>query len=186
MHVHDITLIGWLHTTACLIALFAGGWNIVGAKGTPRHIAMGRVYVVSMIVLNLSAFAIYKFDIAHFVPFRAGPNIFGFFHWLAVAALVFVLVGYYASRHQNRAFWSYVHPIAMTLSYYDLIGGGINEAFARLDPLRALARASAKSAGGQVGAPIVGMAQTAAMAATLIMIIYFVARVAIYRRQAKV
>ena len=81
---------------------------------------MGRVYVVSMIVLNLSAFAIYKFDIAHFVPFRAGPNIFGFFHWLAVAALVFVLVGYYASRHQNRAFWSYVHPIAMTLSYYDL------------------------------------------------------------------
>jgi uncharacterized membrane protein len=185
MHVHDITLIGWAHTIACLIALVAGGWNIVGPKGTPRHILMGRVYVWSMIALNLSAFAIYKFDIAHFAPFRAGPNVFGFFHWLAVAALVFVLIGYYAARHQNRAFWSYVHPIAMTLSYYDLVGGGINEAFARLDPLRALVRASARSVGGTVGAPIIGMVQTAAMAATLIMIVYFIAKVALYRRRAK-
>ncbi len=183
MHIHDITLIGWIHTIACLIALVAGGWNIVGAKGTPRHMLMGRAYVVSMIVLNLSAFAIYKFDIAHFVPFQAGPNVFGFFHWLAVAALVFVLIGYYAARHQNRAFWAYVHPIAMTLSYYDLVGGGINEAFARLDPLRALAIASAK--GARFGAPIIGMAQTAAMAATLVMIVYFIARVALYRRRAK-
>jgi uncharacterized membrane protein len=185
MHVHDITLIGWLHAIACMIALVAGGWNIIGPKGTPRHILVGRAYVWSMIVLNLSAFAIYKFDIAHFVPFRAGPNIFGFFHWLAVAALVFVLIGYYAARHQNRAFWAFVHPIAMTLSYYDLVGGGINEAFARIDPLRALARASAKSVGGQVGAPIIGMVQTAAMAATLVMIVYFIAKVALYRRRAK-
>jgi uncharacterized membrane protein len=184
MHIHDITLIGWVHTLACLIALVAGGWNIVGAKGTPRHILMGRVYVVAMIVLNLSAFAIYKFDIAQFAPFKAGPNVFGFFHWLAVAALVFVLVGYYAARHQNRAFWSYVHPVAMTLSYYDLVGGGINEAFARLDPLRALAVAS--TGGARFGAPVIGMTQTAAMAATIIMIVYFIARVALYRRQAKI
>jgi uncharacterized membrane protein len=185
MHVQDIIPIGWVHVIACLAALIAGGWNIVGRKGTPRHILMGRVYVGSMIVLNLSAFAIYKFDIAHFRPFQAGPNVFGFFHWLAVAALVFVLIGYYAARHQNRAFWAYVHPIAMTISYYDLVGGGINETFARLDPLRALVRATAKSTGAAVGAPIIGMTQTAAMAATLVLIIYFVTKVALYRRQAK-
>jgi hypothetical protein len=186
MHVHDISMFGWLHTVACLVALVSGGWNIVGAKGTPRHIFMGRVYVGSMVVLNLTVFAVYKFDIAHFVPFSAGPHVFGFFHWLAVAALVFVLIGYYAARHQARAFWAYVHPIAMTLSYYDLIGGGINEAFARLDPLRALARASAKSTGAAVGAPIIGMVQTAAMAATLLLIVYFAAKVALYRRRATI
>jgi uncharacterized membrane protein len=185
MHVHDITFIGWVHTIACLVALVAGGWNVAGAKGTPRHIVMGRAYVVSMIVLNLSAFAIYKFDIAHFRPFQAGPNVFGFFHWLAVAALVLVLIGAYAARRQNSAFWSYVHPIAIALSYYDLVGGGINEAFARLDPLRAIVRATAKTTGAAVGAPVIGMVQTAAMAATLIMIIYFIAKVALYRSRAK-
>lgn len=184
MHVSDIVPIGWVHVTACLVALVAGAWNILGTKGTPRHIFMGRTYVVAMLVLNLSVFAVYKFDIAHFAPFSAGPHVFGFFHWLAVAALVFVAIGWYAARHQNRAFWSYVHPIAMTLSYYDLVGGGINEAFARLDPLRALVRAHAQTTGQAVGAPVIGMVQTAAMAATLILIIYFSARVAIWRRRA--
>jgi|SRR5580698_246608 uncharacterized membrane protein len=185
MHVHDIIPIGWVHVIACIVALIAGGWNLVGRKGTRRHILMGRVYVVSMLVLNLSAFAIYKFDIAHFRPFQAGPNVFGFFHWLAVAGIVLVLVGAYAARHQSRAFWAYVHPIAMALSYYDLVGGGINEVFARLDPLRALARAGAKSVGSTVTAPVIGLVQNAAMAATLIMIVYFIARVALYRRRAK-
>jgi uncharacterized membrane protein len=181
MHVSDIVPIGWVHVIACLVALVAGGWNIAGAKGTPRHILMGRAYVISMIVLNVSSLAIYKFDIAHFVPFRAGPNVFGFFHWLAVFGLVTVLLGYYAARRQSSAVWAYVHPIAMTLSYYDLIGGGINEAFARLDPLRAVARVGMS----QKGSPIVGLTQTAWMAATLILVFYFIVKVALYRRSTR-
>lgn len=180
MHIHDISPIGWLHTGACLIALLAGAWNLALPKGTPMHRMVGSTYVWSMIVLNLSVFAIYKFDIARFAPFHAGPHVFGFFHWLAVAALVLVLTGYYAARHQDRAFWAYVHPVMMLLSYYDLVGGFINEVFLRIDFLRAIARASAK--GASFGAPVIGMAQTAAMAATLVLIIWFMAKAALYRR----
>jgi len=137
-----------------------------------------------MLVLNLSAFAIYRFDIAHFVPFSAGARVFGFFHWLAVAALVFVLVGRFAASRQIGAFWAYVHPTAMMLSYYVLVGGAVNEAFARIDPLRDLARRSAGLA-QRANAPIVGLVQTAVMAATLVLIVYFMVRVAIYRRTAR-
>jgi uncharacterized membrane protein len=182
MHVSDINLMGWIHVVPCLLALVAGGWNILGRKGTPRHIFMGRVYVVSMIVLNLSAFAIHKFDIASFVPFKAGPNVFGFFHWLAVFGLVTVLLGYLAATRQKYGFFAYLHPIMMTLSYYDLIGGGINEAFTRIDPLRAIAVASAKHAHISAGSPIVGLTQSAWMLATIVLLIYFVIKVALYRR----
>ncbi|HEY2070950.1 MAG TPA: DUF2306 domain-containing protein [Rhizomicrobium sp.] len=185
MHVADIIAIGWIHVIACLVALAAGAWNLALPKGTALHRKVGTVYVLAMIVLNVSVFAVYKFDIGHFVPFAAGPNTFGFFHWLAVAALVFVCSGWYAARHQDRAVWAYLHPVMMLLSYYDLIGGGINEVFARLDPLRALARASAKTTGQAVNAPIIGLVQTAAMAGTLLLIVYFAARVALWRRKAK-
>ncbi len=183
MHVHDITLIGWLHSIGCLIALAAGAWNLATAKGTPRHRLIGRVYIWSMIALNLSSMGLYRFDIAHFAPFRAGPNVFGFFHWLAIATLVLVLIGYYASSRQERRPWAYIHPGAMALSYYMLIGGGINEVFARLDPLRALARASAGAAGNAANAPVIGLVQTAAMAGTLLLILYFTIKVALYRRR---
>jgi len=186
MHVHDITLIGWFHSIGCLIALVAGAWNLAAAKGTPRHRLIGRVYIWSMIALNLSSLALYRFDIARFAPFRAGPNVFGFFHWLAIATLILVLIGCYASSRQARGAWAYIHPSAMVLSYYMLIGGGINEVFARLDPLRALARASAGAAANAANAPIIGLVQSAAMAATLLLIIYFIVKTALARRRAKI
>ena len=182
MHIHDITLIGWLHSLACAIALLAGATNLAATKGTPQHKRVGRVYFWSMLALNLSAFAIYRFDIAHFVPFSAGPHVFGFFHWLAVGALAFVVVGRFAASRQSAAFWAYLHPIMMVLSYYLLVGGAINEAFARIDPLRDVARRSAAGLAQPGNAPIVGLAQTAAVAATFVLIVYFMARVAIYRR----
>jgi len=185
MHIHDITLIGWFHSLACVIALLAGAINLAATKGTPRHKRVGRAYFWSMVALNLSAFAIYRFDIAHFVPFSAGPHVFGFFHWLAVAALAFVLLGRFAAARQNGVFWAYLHPTMMVLSYYLLVGGAINEAFARIDPLRELARHSAAGIAQPGNAPIVGLAQTAAVAATLVLIVYFMVRVAIYRRAAR-
>src|SRR5438128_6275500 len=125
MHVADIIALGWLHVAACLVALVTGAWNLALPKGTPLHKRVGRAYIVSMLVVNVSVFWLFKFDIAGFEPFRAGPGVFGLFHWFAVAALVFVLVGWYAARHQERAFWAYTHPTMMLLSYYDLVGGGI-------------------------------------------------------------
>jgi uncharacterized membrane protein len=191
MHVHDISVPGWVHVIACLIALLAGAWNLALPKGTATHRAVGRAYIWAMIVVNISVLAIYKFDIT-FAPFHAGPDTFGFFHWLAVAALVFVSIGWYAARHQDRAVWAYLHPLMMLLSYYDLIGGGINEMFLRVEPLHAIAVASAKSV-ARTGthpvffaqAPVIILTQNAAMAATLLLIIYFAARVALRRRKRR-
>ena len=183
MHVSDIIAIGWIHVMGCLVALAAGAWNLALPKGTPMHRAVGRTYMVAMLVLNVSAFFVYKFDIASLVPFRAGPHVFGLFHWFAVAALVFIAVGWYAARHQRRAFWAYMHPTMMLLSYYDLVGGGINEAFTRIDPLRAILIESAKSVGPHAQPPVIGTTQSLWMAAIFVLIVYFIARVALWRRK---
>ncbi len=185
MHVSDISALGWFHAIACLIALAAGAWNLALPKGTATHKRVGYAYLAAMLVLNVSAFWIYKFDIDGFRPFHAAPHVFGLFHWFAVAALVFIAIGWYAARHQDRAFWAYTHPVMMLLSYYDLVGGGINEAFTRIDPLRAILIQSARSARPGAQPPVIGMTQTAWMALILVLIIYFLAKVALTRRNAR-
>ena len=136
MHLSGISPIGWIHTIACISALLFGAMNLVAAKGTPRHKFRGLGYTLSMVVaMGLSLF-IYRFDIPLDRAARAGPGVFGLFHCFTVFALFFTLLGYYASSRQGRGFWAYTHPVAMTLSYYLLIGGLINELFARVNLLR--------------------------------------------------
>jgi uncharacterized membrane protein len=185
MHVSDIIPIGWLHVAACLIALATGAWNLALVKGTPMHKRVGEAYILATLVANISVFWIYRFDIAQFVPFKGGPNTFGMFHWFAVAALVFIAIGWYAARHQDKAFWAYTHPTMMVLSYWNLVGGGINEVFTRIDFLRDILRESAKSAGANGPPPVLGIVHMMSMAATIVLIIYFAARVALWRRKAR-
>ena len=179
MHVSDLLPIGLVHAIACLIALAAGAWNLAARKGTPGHRTVGTAYMLSMIVLNITAFAIYKFDIASFQPFKAGPNTFGLFHWFAVATLVFIAIGWFAATRQNRAFWAYVHPTIMVLSYYMLLAGGINEIFVRVDFFRDLAAAGGND---QYGRPqMIGASHAWWMAFCLLMILYFIMRVTVWR-----
>jgi uncharacterized membrane protein len=182
MLVSNISVIGWLHSAACTLALLVGAMNIMLTKGTPRHRRAGRLYVYAMLVANLSAFGVYHFDIAHFRPFTAGANTFGIFHWEAVFTLLVLGLGVYAAPRQNRAIWAYTHPIAMLLTYYMLIGGLINELFVRVLPLRAFAMAHAPHATNLVGSPVVGMTQAAAMMLFLAMILYFVIKTMLHRR----
>jgi uncharacterized membrane protein len=182
MHVSDIIPMGWVHVVACLAALATGAWNLALPKGTAMHKRVGLAYMLSMVVLNISVFWIYKFDIKQFVPFQGGPDTFGIFHWFAVAALVFIAIGWYAARHQDRAFWAYTHPTMMVLSYYDLVGGGINEVFARVDAVRGFVR---DATGVTTPGPMVGMTHTAWMALCVVLIVWFLARVALWRRQMR-
>lgn len=55
MHISDITVIGSLHSVACVLAFFAGAHNLFAAKGTARHPFVGLSFFWSMIVLNLSS-----------------------------------------------------------------------------------------------------------------------------------
>ncbi len=184
MDMQGVSLIGWLHAMTCTIALISGGWNIVSEKGTGPHKLRGHVYAWSMIAANALAFFIYRFDLDVTHHFRPGANVFGFFHWLAVAALFFTLAGYYASFRQQRGFWAYTHPAAMILSYYVLAGGLINELFARVLILRPFA-VTVVNGHRQFGAPAIAISQNLCLAAALILIVWFIVRVARYRRKAR-
>ncbi|HEV7692545.1 MAG TPA: hypothetical protein VGO52_17040 [Hyphomonadaceae bacterium] len=183
MRLDDVSLIGAIHGLACILALIAGGWNIVTFDRGANHRLRGAIYVWSMIAANLLVFVIYDFDI-DFASGRAGAGIFGFFHYLAISALVFTAIGWLAAYRQRHGVWAYVHPISMTLGYYVLIGGLINEAFARIDALRPLSYTMTEQ-GPRFGSSTTGMTQSAAMLATLLLIILFIVRVGLRRRKLK-
>jgi len=143
MRLHDISLIGWLHSAVYVLALIVGALQLVNRKGTRLHALRGNIYFLSMVVANVTALFIYD---GEDVLFRRGrpPEIgqgFGFFHWLAVLTLALVVLGRFAASRQRRAFFAYAHPVCMILSYWFLVGGAINEAFDRIDWVRRAALA---------------------------------------------
>ena len=170
MRWSDITVIGYVHTLLCVIALLIGGFMIFSRKGSPVHRRMGRWYVGAMVVANLSAFGIlpYGLDV---------------FHGVAVATLVVLIVGFVAASRQKAAPWAYLHPLGMIASYYSLVGGAINEAFSRIDVLHTAALSSSPGA---------ALLQTRLVVAThlvnilvfVVLLLVFVAQVARYRHGA--
>lgn len=180
MLIDNLSAAGWLHGLAALMALLSGAYVLAMPKGTARHRSLGYTYVGAMVVANLSALAIYHFDILRFRPFTAGAGNFGLFHWEAVVTLGFLALALYAAPRQRRAVWAYVHPLSMASTYYLLAGGFINQIFLRVAPLRAISQMQGRS--GFFRVPLVGQAQTAAMLAYFILLIYFIARVALSRR----
>ncbi|MGC1107686.1 MAG: hypothetical protein WA876_14225 [Candidatus Acidiferrales bacterium] len=183
MRIADVSIIGWIHTVACIAALVFGAMNLLAAKGTPRHKFRGLGYTISMVVAMGLSLLIYRFDIPLVRGARPGPGVFGLFHWFTVFALFFTLLGYYAASRQSRGFWAYTHPVAMTLSYYLLIGGLINELFARVNLLRPY---SFDLINGRPVFPshIVNVTQIANELATLIILVIFCVKVWLYRRSS--
>jgi uncharacterized membrane protein len=181
MHMSEVTLIGWIHTVASMAAIVFGAWNIVAVKGGGSHKSRGNWYAATMVVAMVLSLGVYRFDL----PVVPRPNSaiggFGIFHWLAVAALVLTVIGYYSASRQARGFWAYGHPVAMTLSYYLLIGGLINELFVRVNVLRPFAFIVVH------GKPVFGTTRAVEMThhanelATLFLLILFVVKVWRYR-----
>ena len=79
MRLSEVSVIGWIHTIACLVALVAGAWSIAIAKRTPAHKRWGTWYATSQVVQTISSFAVYKFDLPVFP--RPGSTIGGFRHF---------------------------------------------------------------------------------------------------------
>jgi uncharacterized membrane protein len=183
MHMSEVSVIGWIHTIACMAALVFGAWNIVAEKGTPSHKFCGKGYVATIVVAMVLSFGVYRFDLPVVHRPSSAVGGFGTFHWLSVATLVLTLIGYYAASRQRRGFWAYTHPVAMTLSYYLLIGGLINELFVRVNVLRPFAFVVIN------GRPIFGSTRAVEMThhanelATLVLLILFLVKVWRYRRQ---
>jgi len=123
----DLVPLGWIHSLACLVALAAGAFVFVTPKGTRRHRQVGLTFVISQIVLNVTALGIYQLG-QFFFP-----------HVLAIITLVLIAVGWGAGRLiRHHSGWRFVHLSSMILSYYMLIGGGVNEVYLRIDALKAI------------------------------------------------
>ncbi|WP_396593055.1 hypothetical protein [Brevundimonas sp. R86498] len=148
----DLVPLGWVHSLACFIALAAGAYVFATPKGTGRHRQVGQVFVISQLVLNLTALGIYQVG-SFFFP-----------HVLAIVTLVLIAAGWGSARLIRRhGVWKHVHLSSMILSYYLLIGGGVNEVFLRIDAMRDLV--------SRQGGQIIGMTHAVVMLVFLVLLL---------------
>jgi uncharacterized membrane protein len=94
-----------LHALAAASAFVLGLVQFVAPKGTVRHRTLGRIWVVLMVVVALSSFAITEV---------AGVGRFSWIHWLSVLTLVMLPAGVLAARrgritaHKQTMFWLFL------------------------------------------------------------------------------
>lgn len=118
--------IAWVHIVVGLMALVAGLVVFAGVKGSRRHRQTGYVYVVSMVLLNVTAFLIYR------LYGRFGP-----FHIAAIASLATVIAGMVpAVRRQPVDQWLSQHYAYMSWSYVGLLAATVAEIAVRVPALR--------------------------------------------------
>jgi len=150
----DLLPLGWVHFIASLIAVGVGAAILVRPKGTPKHRLRGRVYVAAVLVTSITALGIYRL------------GAFFFAHWFGIAALIVIVLGVTAAHFKiPRRGWMQLHLTCMLLSFYILIGGGVNEVFLRVTFLRRLAP--------NLDSPIVGMTHFVVMVLFAALIAYF-------------
>jgi uncharacterized membrane protein len=119
--------LGWVHVFAALVALATGAFVIVGRKGTAIHRRVGWAYAVSMIVLNVTALAIYRLT-----------RFFGPFHVAAVVSLATLIAGIIpAWRRKPAATWLDRHYFFMTYSYLGLAAATVAEVATRVPVVQA-------------------------------------------------
>lgn len=149
-----MTLIGWLHTLACFYALAIGGVLLWRAKGGTTHRRDGLRYIYAMTFVNVSALCIYQLG---------GFNVF---HILALVTLASLAIAFASARWRKPGrYWLRIHLTAIVFSYYQLIGGLINEAFVRVPFL-------------QGERALVGLTQGVMMMVFLMLLAYFWGRTA--------
>lgn len=104
--------VGLIHTVSGYLALTFGAGIILLRKATTLHRIAGYLYVASMVVLNVSALAIYRVF-----------HTFGPFHVLALVSLASVVAGLvpalrrrsgWLAAHYKWMCWSYVGLLAAT------------------------------------------------------------------------
>ena len=98
---------GLIHLIVSIIALITGLIVLLTTKGTKRHKQIGYIYAMSMLLVNLTAFLIYRLF-----------GKFGIFHWFALLSCLTLLAGMYPVLvkksknflllHFNYMYWSVV------------------------------------------------------------------------------
>lgn len=89
--VSHFTIMSWIHIAASFLSLITGTHVILSLKGTKIHKRVGYVYVVSMTVVIITAFMIYRFF-----------GGFGIFHAFALLSTIALYGGMVPMFKKNR------------------------------------------------------------------------------------
>jgi uncharacterized membrane protein len=108
--------LAYLHLLTVVPAFALGTYLLMSTKGTPRHRALGKCYMVLMLITAL---------LTLFMPAQVGPQWlqhFGYIHLLSVLTLWAVPVAFFAARRGQVA----RHKRAMITLYVGglMIAGG--------------------------------------------------------------
>ncbi|MFD2034260.1 DUF2306 domain-containing protein [Belliella marina] len=113
--------IGQIHLLASIAALILGFYVLVSDKGTKRHKQVGYAYVLSMVLVNLTAFMIYRLF-----------GKFGIFHWFAIISIMTIIAGLYPLISKKTKDYLVYHFNFMYWSVIGLYCALMAETFSRL------------------------------------------------------
>ena len=113
---------GLIHSIAGVIALITGTLILILKKGTKLHVRTGYVYAVSMLVLLISSFMVYRlFD---------G---WGIFHYASLVSSITLIAGMIPPIFmRNKSYWLRLHFTAMYWSVFGLWSAFIAEMSVRI------------------------------------------------------
>jgi len=118
--------IGLIHTIFAVIAVITGGIVILNTKGTRLHKRTGYVYVISMLLMNATAFGIYRLF-----------GGFGVFHVLAIVSLFAIFGGMYPILNRKKVKnWYIQHLEVMSWSVVGLYAALVAEIGVRFFPMQ--------------------------------------------------
>ena len=116
--------IGLAHTLFAVLALVTGTVVILNPKGTIFHKRVGYVYVASMVLVNITAFGLYRLF-----------GGFGPFHFLALVSLFAIVGGMYPVLFRNKVKnWYLQHLKVMAWSVVGLYAALAAEISVRFFP----------------------------------------------------
>jgi len=101
--------IGLIHLISSCLALLFGTFILISKKGTRQHLKIGYLYVISMGILILTAFMIYRLF-----------NDWGIFHYTTLLSLITIALGMipiWIKKPVNK--WKYLH---FSFMYWSVIG----------------------------------------------------------------
>jgi len=99
---------GLVHLIVSVVAMITGIIVLVMKKGTKRHKQIGYVYVLSMLLLNITAFMIYRLF-----------GGFGIFHFFAIVSMLTLLAGMYPILNRKGQNYIFKH---FTYMYWSIVG----------------------------------------------------------------
>lgn len=112
---------GAVHFASALTGMLSGVFILLGIKGTKRHRQIGYLFVISVILVNLSALFIYDFN-------QGSVSVF---HFLIPVSLFFLGFGFIPMLGSRKANALNRHIIGMNGAVYGLWAAGATEFFVR-------------------------------------------------------